>query len=171
MPDRIGEESSLRMRLIQPEDNPQIATVIRTVMTEHACDGPGYSIHDTEVDHMYTAYNRPGAAFWVIASDTTVYGGGGYARLEGEVAQTCELKKMYFLPEIRGKGWGKALMTTILQQAPKDGYTHIYLETVYRMQTANALYQKFGFIPLDQAMGQTGHSSCDAYYLRALGKE
>ncbi len=168
MPDHIDDMTSLRLRLIRPEDDSLIAAVIRAVMTEYACDGPGYSIHDLEVDHMYDAYNRPGAAFWVIASDSMIYGGGGYAILAGEVGTVCELKKMYFLPEIRGEGWGKALMTTILQKAALDGYTHIYLETVYRMQIANALYQKFGFLPLDQALGQTGHSSCDAYYLRPL---
>lgn len=168
LPEQQAESQDLKLRRILPTDNSQIAEVIRSVMTAFACDGPGYSIHDSEVDHMYEAYNRPGAAFWVIASENRVFGGGGYALLEGDVEHTCELKKMYFLPEIRGKGWGKSLMNTILKEAPLSGYKDIYLETVFRMEAANALYKKFGFIPLEQALGQTGHSSCDAYYLRSL---
>jgi putative acetyltransferase len=44
------------LRTIRPGDNPQVAGIIRSVMTEFGAVGPGFSIMDPEVDHMYEAY-------------------------------------------------------------------------------------------------------------------
>ena len=44
----------------------------------------------------------------------------------------------------------------------------MYLETVERMKRANILYEKMGFVPLKNNMGDTGHSSCDAYFVKDL---
>ena len=40
------------IRPIEPRDDVAVASIIRTVMTEFGADGPGFAIHDHEVDHM-----------------------------------------------------------------------------------------------------------------------
>jgi len=55
------EETTLR--LITPEDNEQIAFIIRAVMPEFGANGAGFAIHDKEVDDIYAAYARPRCAF------------------------------------------------------------------------------------------------------------
>lgn len=161
----------LTLRSIEPGDNPGMAAVIRTVMPEFGCDGPGFSIHDPEVDHMWEAYHGAGSSYWVITDGDRILGGAGYARLEGGDPHTCELKKMYFLPEARRKGFGALLMQRILRHAAEDGYRTVYIETVDRMRAANALYRQFGFKALDHPMGETGHGACDTYYARSIGPE
>jgi len=155
-------------RPIRPGDNEQTARLIRTVMTEFACTGEGYSILDAEVDDMFGAFDHDRAAFFVIArpGDGRVLGCGGIGPLPGADAQTCELKKMYFYPELRGKGWGREMVVRCLEAARQRGYQRCYLETVVRMEEANRLYQKMGFIKIDAPMGNTGHGGCDAWYLR-----
>ncbi|MEJ0031250.1 MAG: GNAT family N-acetyltransferase [Bacteroidota bacterium] len=66
-----------------------------------------FAIHDTEVDDIYAAYSQPGAAYFGCEVDGKVVGAGGVAPLLGGDATTCELKKMYFLKEGRGKGLGE----------------------------------------------------------------
>ena len=95
-------------------------------------------------------------------------GGGGIAPLEGGKPEVCELKKMYFLPDLRGLGLGKKLLLQCLDAARQLNYQQCYLETVERMHTANLLYQKMGFKKLESAMGCTGHSGCDAWYVLDL---
>jgi putative acetyltransferase len=158
----------LHLRPIQPTDNPQVAHVIRTVMTEFGAVGQGYSIEDPEVDAMYEAYDAPRSIYYVIESDGKVVGCGGIAPLNGGDAGTCELKKMYFLPEARGKGLGKQLIAQLEQDARERGFNTIYLETIERMATANVLYNKMGFLPLDGQMGNTGHSSCGLFYAKQV---
>jgi len=155
----------LTIRAVHHNDNHQVATLIRTVMTDYGCVGEGYSIEDSEVDDMYTAYNNDRSIFFVISDPAEkIYGCGGIAPLAGGDPDTCELKKMYFYPEVRGKGLGKQMMNLCLTAAKQRGYAKCYLETVERMERANHLYAKYGFEKLCGQEGGTGHSGCDTFY-------
>ncbi len=160
--------SSPTFRPIEPTDNERVAQVIRQVMTEFSCVGPGFSIEDPEVDQMYETYQGDQAAFFVIEHQGQVFGCGGFGPLPGGDGATCELKKMYFLPELRGHGMGKKLLNHCIETAAQRGYQRMYLETVNRMTSANALYRLRGFQQLEGAEGATGHSSCDTFYALPL---
>lgn len=162
------QQKAFVFRPIQREDNAKVARLIREVMTEFGCVGEGYSINDAEVDAMYEAYSHEKSAFWVITKQGEILGGGGIAPLPGEETTTCELKKMYFYPAIRGVGLGMRMVNQLLDQARSLGYQKCYLETVERMWQANLLYRKMGFEPLQSCLGQTGHCSCDAWYVKTL---
>lgn len=158
------------LRPIQPTDNQQVAHIIRTVMTEFGAVGEGYSILDPEVDDMFGAYTNAHSAFFVIGRVGTgeVLGCGGIGPLIGGGSEVCELKKMYFLPGLRGLGFGKKMVATCLEKAKELGYQRCYLETCARMEQANILYQNKGFEKIDGPMGATGHCSCDAWYLKEV---
>lgn len=140
-------------------------------MPEFGASGPGFAINDAEVDCMYETYTRPGSRYYVIDDGARVLGGGGVAPLSGLAANegpTCELRKMYYLAEIRGRGMGRQLLSQCLTAARELGYCRCYLETLSGMDAAQHLYKSFGFVPLCGPLGQTGHFSCDKYYLLAL---
>ena len=160
-------EASL-IRPVRPSDEPAVARIIRTVMPEFGADGPGFAIVDPEVDHMCTAYDRPGASYFVLEAGGEVVGGGGIAPLDGGAADTCELRKMYCLPQARGRGWGQRLLARCLEAAREAGYARCYLETCTGMDAAMRLYGKMGFHPICSSMGSTGHSGCDRFYLLEL---
>lgn len=155
------------IRPLKKADNEIVAHIIRTVMTEFACVGDGYSIEDPEVNDMYNAYNTNKAAFFVVEKEGSVLGCGGFGPLSGANEEICELKKMYFLPVLRGLGMGQQMLDYCIVEARNCGYKKMYLETVERMTAANKLYQKRGFEKLCGPEGSTGHSGCDSFY--ALG--
>ncbi len=159
---------SFAVRPISTSDDLRIAAIIRTVMPEFGADGPGFAIHDAEVDHMSVAYAAPRSAYFVVEVDGIVLGGGGIAPLAGGDGTTCELRKMYFLPELRGRGAGQALMTCCLDAARGHGYARCYLETLQQMTAAQKLYEANGFVRIAAPCGATGHFACDAYYQRDL---
>ena len=156
------------LRKIQTGDNEPVAKLILQVMTEFGAVGEGYSIMDPEVDQMYQAYNNTRSAFFVIEKEGTIYGCGGFGPLPDANENICELKKMYFLPDLRGLGFGRKLVEQIFESAQAIGYKQVYLETVERMSQANHLYQKMGFKKLSCSVGNTGHGSCEAYYIKDL---
>ncbi len=156
------------IRPIEPRDDAVIARIIRTVMPEFGADGPGFAIHDAEVNDMHAAYKRPRSAYFVVERDGKVLGGGGVAPLEGGDADVCELRKMYFLPEARGIGAGSAMMLRCLDAARAHGFKRCYLETLTGMDAAQALYRRHGFTALCGPLGGTGHFSCDQFYIREL---
>jgi putative acetyltransferase len=159
---------AFRIRPIEPRDDTAVAAIIRTVMPEFGADGPGFAIHDAEVDTMSTAYGAPRCAYFVVERDGRVIGGAGVAPLEGADADVCELRKMYFLPEARGIGAGSAMMQRCLDAARAFGFRRCYLETLTGMDAAQALYRRSGFEPICSPMGGTGHHGCDRYFLREL---
>lgn len=159
---------SFTIRPITAADDAAVASIIRTVMPEFGADGAGFAIHDPEVSAMSAAYDRPGAAYFVVESEGRVLGGGGVAPLDGGPEGTCELRKMYFLPELRGRGAGAAMMQACLERARELGFGQCYLETLRGMDAAQRLYERTGFTRLDGPMGATGHFGCNRFYLRAL---
>jgi len=158
------------IRLIQPEDNARVAEIIRTVMPEFGASGEGFAIHDNEVDNMYEAYTQKRCAYYVCEADGKIVGGGGVAPLAGGDADTCELKKMYFMPEGRGKGYGQNVLNECLKAAREIGYSYCYLETFNTMNDAMKLYAKNGFEKIPGPCGNTGHFACDTFYRKQLFK-
>lgn len=156
------------IRPITPADDAAVSAIIHRVMPEFGASGPGFAIHDPEVSAMCAAYDRPGAAYFVVERAGEVLGGGGVAPLDGGPEGTCELRKMYFLPALRGLGAGTALMARCLDTARALGHRQCYLETLCGMDAAQKLYERSGFRRLDGPMGSTGHFGCDRFYLLAL---
>jgi len=156
------------IRPIEPRDDADVAAIIRAVMPEFGADGPGFAIHDAEVDTMYQAYAQPRCSYFVVERGGVVIGGGGVAPLEGGEPDVCELRKMYFLPTARGIGAGTAMMQRCLDAARAHGFRRCYLETLTGMDAAQALYKRSGFTALCGPMGGTGHFSCDQFFIRQL---
>ena len=160
--------SNFSIRPIAPEDNPVVAAIIRTVMTEFGAVGPGYSIEDPELSHMYEAYRTPHSAFFVLEKSGVAVGCGGVAHLNDADPDVCELRKMYFLPEARGQGQGRRMVTFLEAEARRLEFTYMYLETIETMAQAQILYKKMGFDLLPGPMGNTGHTSCGLFYGKKL---
>lgn len=59
--------------------------------------------------------------------------------------KTAEVKRMYTLPEYRGKGLAAQVLAALEQWAAQLGYTTCILETGIRQPEAIALYKKCGY--------------------------
>jgi len=158
----------MQIRSIEARDDARIAEIIRTVMPEFGATGCGFAINDPEVDWMSRAYARPRCAYFVVEDGNEVLGGGGIAPLDGGDEDTCELRKMYFLPQARGRGAGAAMMQRCLDAARELGFRRCYLETLSGMDAAMRLYDRSGFRRIDAPMGDTGHGGCNTFYLLEL---
>lgn len=161
-------EAGFSIRPVRQSDDPLIASVIRTVMPEFGATGSGFAINDPEVDWMSRAYAAPQSAYFVVERGGKVMGGGGVAPLVGGDGNTCELRKMYFLPEARGIGAGTTMMEHCLQAARHLGFNRCYLETLCGMDAAMRLYERTGFQRIAEPLGATGHGGCDTFYLLEL---
>lgn len=160
--------NTFHIRLIHPEDNPKIGSIIREVLPGTGAPLEGTAYEDPALDTMYETYNLPRSRYWVVAGEATIWGGGGIARLDGGNADTCELQKMYFLEVLRGRGFGQELLSMALASAKDLGYKQCYLETMPFMEAALSLYKRNGFKFLDKPMGCTGHSACQVWMIKDL---
>jgi putative acetyltransferase len=157
--------NSFKIREIQPKDNQEVATVIRKVLVEMGVPKVGTAYEDKSLDDMQAYYDKPEMKYFVIEENGNLIGGSGIGPLPGEEG-VCELQKMYFLPEARGRGIGAEMMTKCLTFAKEAGYKQCYLETLPYMEHARKLYSRTGFRALERAMGDTGHYNCTMWMIK-----
>ncbi len=155
------------IRPIKPEDNAAVKNLVHDVLIEHGISGEGFAGVDPEMDNMYSAYQGPMAAYYVIEQAGKIMGAGGFAPLVGcEGEGIAELRKMYLRPELRGQGWGHRLLIKCIESARQSGFKQMYLETTPAMKAAQKLYLKHGFNYRDTRLGNTGHGGCEVLMSR-----
>ena len=125
-----------------PGDAAAVQEVVGTVLREY---GMELDIADKDGDlaGIPASYTAGGGAFRVLVDGAgRVVGCGGLFPLGGRLA---EIRKMYLLPEARGRGLGRALLRQLVETARSAGLHRLTLETKSVLREAIALYQSFGF--------------------------
>ena len=156
------------IREIKLEDNAQIETIMTNCFQEFALPISGSSLEDEDVKKMYEGFQTDRAIYYVIEENGTVLGGGGVKQLQGSTNDTCELQKMYFHPDARGKGFGKKIFDLCMKAAKNFDYKFCYLESASKLKAAIKMYEQNGFKHLDKSLGNTGHTICGVYMLKEL---
>ena len=158
----------VKLRTIQKEDNVQMAQIIRDTLTEFKANKPGTVYYDETTDQLFELFQKPGSIYYVALMDDEIVGGGGIYPSDGLPNGTCELVKMYLLPEARGIGLGKRIIEECLAFAKENGYTQVYIESMPELENALKVYEKFGFKYISAPLGNTGHHGCEKWMLRSL---
>ena len=78
----------------------------------------------------------------ICYENNTAIGCGAFKAYEPKVA---ELKRMFVLPEARGKGIASKIVNELENWAKEEGYTSCILESSCRLENAITLYKKTGF--------------------------
>lgn len=108
------------------------------------------------------AYPEAGANHFGLDTSEVATGRGVFLlAMDGDLAVGCgalrlledgsgELKRMYVVPALRGRGLGRRLVAALEEEARSFGARRLVLETGVRQETALALYRAMGFrtIPL-----------------------
>ncbi len=157
-----------RIRRIRKSDNPFLEQLIRQVLLE--IDGPqARGFYDELMLGMLNEqFSQDGSAYFVVQGDKILYGGMGYAPLKRAQKAICELQRAFLLPDARGRGIGKTLLEKCIEEAQKDGYQQMYLETASHQREAIGLFLKMGFESLEKPLGSTGHQLVDRWMLMDL---
>jgi putative acetyltransferase len=160
--------AEITIRPIQPSDNPDLAVIVRDTLSEFGAANPGTVYFDPTTDALFELFQTSKAAYFVAEANGKILGGGGIYPTEGLPEDTCELVKMYLLPEVRGIGLGRSLIERCLETAIENGFKQVYLETLEELHLALKIYHKFGFEYLKAPMGNSKHFGCGLWMLKKL---
>lgn len=160
--------SEISIRPIQPTDNPDLALIVRNTLSEFGAANPGTVYFDPTTDALFELFQAPKSAYFVAEANGKILGGGGIYTTEGLPEETCELVKMYLLPEARGIGLGRSLIERCLETAKENRFQQVYLETLDELHLALKIYAKFGFEYLRAPMGNSKHFGCGLWMLKKL---
>lgn len=156
------------IRNILPSDNPVLANIVKGTLAEFGANHPGTVYYDPTTDTLYEVFQTPRSHYFVAEINGEVVGGGGIYPTDGLPQDTCELVKMYLLPQARGTGLGRTLIEKCIAKAKELGYQNIYLETMPELRQALNIYAKFGFQYLKGPMGNSGHTGCSLWMMKSL---
>ncbi len=156
------------IRPIRIEDNPYIAKIVKDTLAEFGANKPGTVYFDPTTDNLFELFSVERSGYFIAESEGKIVGGAGIFPTDGLPPDTCELVKMYLLPEARGTGLGRALIENSIQFAKGKGYSRIYLESMPELKQALKVYAKFGFDYLPGPMGNSGHTGCSLWMLKEI---
>jgi putative acetyltransferase len=157
-----------QVRTILVSDNSALANIVRNTLSEFGANKPGTVFDDKTTDHLYELFQTPGSIYYVAEMDQKIIGGAGIFPSKDLPKGTCELVKMYLIPEARGHGLGKLLIDRCLHFAENNGYKKVYIETMPELKKAVGIYEKYGFKKLGGPLGNTGHFGCDVWMILDL---
>ncbi len=136
---------SFVIRPITRADVPAVVDLVKEVLAEHGFDtnigGVGADLEAAE------RYARAGAGFWVAELDERII---GTVAVRPKDERTCELKRLYVRRGDRGHGAGRALYAHAEAFARAAGYDRIWLDSSRRFVQARRLYEKSGFVLLEE---------------------
>jgi len=132
--------------IIRPATNKDILSIKNIVFNTLTEYGLNPQLHgkDSDLDDIERNYFATNGYFGVtvnIRANISV-GTFGLFTLNTDI---CELRKMYLLKEMRGRGLGKFILNTAIKTAEEKHFKKIILETISPLTVAIALYKQYGF--------------------------
>lgn len=143
--------SPLQIRDAIPGDEAAVQQVVFPVLREFGLT-PDVHGPDVDLEDLQAAYAQRGGVFRVVTDgDGRIVGCGGFRPLSGDAVgeNAVELRKMYLLPEWRGRGLGRRLLEDLITRARTAGHRRMVLDTAAVMTDAIALYKRSGFISFE----------------------
>jgi putative acetyltransferase len=136
--------SHLTIRPATNSDLEEIVNLVFGVLREFGLD-PDPHATDSDLDDIEVNYLERGGLFEIIEDrDGNILGSVGVFPID---ENTCELRKMYFVPAIRGSGLGGYVLQRAVDKAKELGFRRMVLETSSKLPAASRLYLRFGFHP------------------------
>ncbi|MBE9170449.1 GNAT family N-acetyltransferase [Pleurocapsales cyanobacterium LEGE 06147] len=154
----------MQIKLIQPHQIEEVKHLILAVCQE-IFQVPEEVIlrHDslTDIDNFQSEYFNNTGTFLVLVDNHRVVGSGAIRRINNDI---CELKRMFFLKDYRGRGLGMKIAQKLLNFAKKTEYKKVRLDTRKEMTQALKLYKKLGFYFIERY----NNSSCTIFMEKKL---
>lgn len=102
-----------------------------------------YMLEEIYAEDKLTREMQEGQTFLLLLEEDTPLGFAAYS-VKDEAAGLYKLNKIYLLPQSQGKGYGKALLTTVEEEVKRRGGSLLDLN-VNRQNKAKQFYERCGY--------------------------
>ena len=139
----MSEQADQAKVVVQRSDilSPPARTLIAALNNELSRTYPEEGACHFRLDADEVAHGR--GAFLITWRSGKPIGCGAIRRIG---TRTGELKRMYVIPEERGRGIGRAILQALEGEGRALGISRVVLETGVRQREALALYERAGFV-------------------------
>ncbi|MGB3405345.1 MAG: GNAT family N-acetyltransferase [Microcoleaceae cyanobacterium] len=131
------------IRSWQPNDRENVVNLIASILAEYGLGSEPCGA-DEDVEKVEEFYFQKGGEFWVVEKSNNIVGTVAYYPIK-RGNHAVEIRKMYLIPEVRGKGLGKFLLKELENKIKSQGFKEVYLETATVLKEAVKLYESCGY--------------------------
>lgn len=117
---------------------------------------------DQELASLPGKYAPPRGCLLLARDDDRLVGAVAYRPYSQDA---CEAKRLYVIPEYRGRGLGRALLAQLTDEARSAGYRSMVADTLPQMTAQLAMYERMGFRQRETFAGATEGAICIEYLL------
>lgn len=98
---------------------------------------------DDELANLKDKFSEDGGGFFLASLNNVPIGCVGFWKFSDT---ECEMKRLYVSPKSQGHGIGKQLIHAVIEEARKQKYKTLLLDTIPKMVTAQQIYSRMGFV-------------------------
>jgi N-acetylglutamate synthase-like GNAT family acetyltransferase len=151
---RHDKPMEMRLRNASNQDAQEATSFIERILSDY-----GLSMelegHDSDLRDIEATYFVAGGSFEILEdADGKII---GLVAVRPKDRITCELRRLYLAPNLRGKGLGARLLQHALVNARRSGFMKMELVTATALKEAISLYARFCFEAAKAVCG----SCCD----------
>lgn len=143
----------------ESRDRQQVASLIDQVLAEH---GLSWDPIEADIDVIEVEKYYEQGQFWILEHADSLVGTGAYCARSPKIV---EIRKMYFVPSVRGIGLGSRLLEALEQDAYQHGYEEAWIETHTLLAKAILLYEGAGY---ERVLELPEVARCDRVYRKKL---
>lgn len=136
-----GEKKKLEQLL------KQYTTFIKQSLLKYKVVIDPVSLEGLNEEDNNQVYGQSNCCFLIAYFQNRPAGCGAIKRIR---QSTCEMKRLFVRPELRGKGIGRFLVESLMDKARDMDYRFLRLSTHSFMDRAVKVYRMMGFYPIDQ---------------------
>ena len=135
---------------LQAPDSPALINATRELFAEYA-QALGIDLcfqhFDAELAGLPGDYAAPNGGLLLAFVDDELAGCGAFRPLpDADIANACEMKRLYVRRAFRRFGLGRLLAQALIDGATQAGYSAMLLDTLDDMEAARGLYETLGFV-------------------------
>lgn len=134
------------IREYQPGDRDAVIALVSRVLGEFGFESNVAGV-ERDLREAHERYAGDRAGFWVLEDAGEVV---GTVAVRPKDERTCEIKRLYLRPDVRGAGLGQRLYEHAESFARRAGYARIWLDSSRRFTRARKLYERNGFVLLEE---------------------
>lgn len=155
LPSKTKIPEGFLYRRATEDDTKAIVDLVSSVLLEY---GLPVELKSTDSDLFDTKTHYKEGYFGVITKEDNIVATYGITPID---AHATEIRKMYALPNARGKGLGKWMVNHLIQLSKENNYKFVELETSSLLKEAVGLYEHMGF---EEIKSENKTLRCDKSY-------
>ncbi|MFN8140559.1 MAG: GNAT family N-acetyltransferase [Fimbriimonadales bacterium] len=148
------------IREYRPGDDHSVSAVIKAVFEEYEFPWQPER-YNADTHDIQAHYISKGGGFWVAEHAGVIVGAGAYLPID---YKTCELHRLYFLKDHRGKGVGGRMFCTVAKNAFEKGFQEMIFWSDKVLESAHAVYESYGAVLIgDRHVSDPEYASYDEW--------